>query len=105
MDSDDDNESPTLFSKIDDWLLDLDTSEQGEDGHGFVKFGTTLCTEGFARVVQLSDLGGEGEKMLLGMCNGMMLGVAKLSMKYAKVDYKKVHKREAERKAAWAGQV
>jgi hypothetical protein len=43
--------------------------------------------------------------MLLGMCDGMTLGVAKLLMKYAKVDCKKVRKREAERKAEWAGQV
>ncbi|KAJ7500142.1 hypothetical protein B0H11DRAFT_2189508 [Mycena galericulata] len=86
MDSDDDDESPTLFPKIDDWLLDLDTSERGEDGHGFIKFGAALRDQGFARVVQLADLG----------------GVAKLLMKYAKVDCKKVRKQEAERKAEWA---
>lgn len=102
MDSDDDDESPTLFPKIDDWLLDLDSSERGEDGHGFAKFGAVLREHGFVRVVQLADLGGEGEKTLLTICTGMTLGVAKLLMKYAKVDCKKVRKQEAERKAEWA---
>ncbi|KAJ7138027.1 hypothetical protein C8R44DRAFT_340389 [Mycena epipterygia] len=102
VDSDDDDESPTLFPKIDDWLLDLDSSERGEDGHGFVKFGAVLRDHGFVCVVQLVDLGGEGEKMLLTICTGMTLGVAKLLMKYAKVDCKKVRKQEAERKAEWA---
>ncbi|KAJ7027037.1 hypothetical protein C8F04DRAFT_1189986 [Mycena alexandri] len=76
-DSDDEDESPTLFPKIEDWLLDLDTSERGEDGHGFRTSST-------------------------GICEGMSVGVAKLVMKYAKLDCKKIRKQEAERKVAWA---
>ncbi|KAJ7190854.1 hypothetical protein GGX14DRAFT_407609 [Mycena pura] len=97
----DDDESPTLFPKIDDWLLELDTSDRGEDGHRFHQFGPALRNEGFARVVQILDLGAEGEKELVKICDGMPIGVAKLMMKYAKVDCKKIRKREAERKAAW----
>ncbi|KAJ7915844.1 hypothetical protein B0H13DRAFT_1871715 [Mycena leptocephala] len=97
----DDDESPTLFPKIDDWLLDLDTSERGEDGHGFSKFGAMLRNEGFARVVQILDLGAEGEKELMKICEGMMIGVARLMIKYAKVDCRKIRKQEAERKADW----
>ncbi|KAJ7924674.1 hypothetical protein B0H13DRAFT_2315189 [Mycena leptocephala] len=97
----DDDESPTLFPKIDDWLLDLDTSERGEDGHGFSKFGAMLRNEGFARVVQILDLGAEGEKELMKICEGMTIGVARLMIKYAKVDCRKIRKQEAERKADW----
>ncbi|KAJ7204818.1 hypothetical protein GGX14DRAFT_646425 [Mycena pura] len=97
----DDDESPTLFPKIDDWLLELDTSDRGEDGHGFHKFGHALRNEGFARLVQILDLGAEGEKELMKICDGMSIGVAKLMMKYAKADCKKIRKREAERKAMW----
>lgn len=96
----DDNESPTLFPKIDDWLLELDTSERGEDGHGFHKFGAALRDQGFARIVQILDFGSERE--LMNVCEGMPIGVAKLVMKYAKVDCKKIRKVEAERKVAWA---
>ncbi|KAJ7883652.1 hypothetical protein B0H14DRAFT_2564728 [Mycena olivaceomarginata] len=97
----DDDESPTLFPKIDDWLLDLDTSERGEDGHGFSKFGAMLRNEGFARVVQILDLGAEGEKELMKICEGMTIGVARLVIKYTKVDCRKICKQEAERKADW----
>ncbi|KAJ7672891.1 hypothetical protein B0H14DRAFT_2657012 [Mycena olivaceomarginata] len=54
-----DNDDPTLFPTIKDWLLDLDTSEHGQDGHHFSQYSDTLRTNGFAHVVQLAD---EGEK-------------------------------------------
>ncbi|KAJ7503209.1 hypothetical protein B0H11DRAFT_2273927 [Mycena galericulata] len=95
----DDDEAPTLFPKIEEWLLDLDTSERGEDGHGFGKFGKVLRDQGFARVVQIPDL---NEKDLMAMCEGMSIGVAKLLIKYAKADCRKIRKQEAERKVAWA---
>ncbi|KAJ7156741.1 hypothetical protein C8R46DRAFT_1226260 [Mycena filopes] len=101
-DDSDDNESPTLFPKLDDWLLELDTSGRGEDGHGFSKFGAPLRAQGFSRVVQLTDLGADGEKTLQEICVRMTLGVAKLLLKYARQDCKKIHRIESERKAEWA---
>ncbi|KAJ7431988.1 hypothetical protein B0H11DRAFT_2297918 [Mycena galericulata] len=97
-------ESPTLFPKIDDWLLDLDTSERGEDGHGFTKFGPTLRANGYMRIIQLVDEGKDGAEMLRTMCseNGMTSGVAKLLMKYAVADCKKIRKAEVKRKEEWA---
>ncbi|KAJ7939299.1 hypothetical protein B0H13DRAFT_1851029 [Mycena leptocephala] len=43
---------PNPLSKIDDWLLDLDTSERRRRAW-FSKFGAMLRNEGFARVVQI----------------------------------------------------
>lgn len=38
----DEDEPPTLFPIIEDWLLELDTSERGNDGHNFSQFGPSL---------------------------------------------------------------
>jgi hypothetical protein len=60
-----------------------------------------LRNEGFAWVVQILDLGAEGEKELMKICEGMTIGVARLMIKYAKVNCRKIRKQEAERKADW----
>ncbi|KAJ7189221.1 hypothetical protein C8R46DRAFT_1184375 [Mycena filopes] len=104
-DDSEDDETPTLFPKIDEWLSELDTSERGEDGHHFTQFGPLLRAQGFMRLVQLTEMGADGETMLQGICAGMTLGVAKLVLKYARVDCKKIRKTEAARKAAGPGVV
>ncbi|KAJ7697948.1 hypothetical protein B0H16DRAFT_1749885 [Mycena metata] len=62
---------PTLYPKIEDWLLDLDTSERGEDGHGFHRFGPMFREHGYARVIQLADEGEGGVKAVREMCPEM----------------------------------
>ncbi|KAJ7266436.1 hypothetical protein B0H12DRAFT_1099604 [Mycena haematopus] len=97
------NDDPTLFPIIQDWLLELDTSDRGQDGHHFSQYGDTLRQNGFARVVQLADEGEtEGAKLLREMCPEMPVGVARLLIRYAVRDCEKVRKIEKQRKADWA---
>jgi hypothetical protein len=96
-------DDPTLSPTIEDWLLDLDTSERGQDGHHFSQYGNSLRTNGFARVVQLADEGEkDGAKLLYEMCPEMPLGVGRLLMRYAVKDCEKVRKTEKQRKVEWA---
>ncbi|KAF7343438.1 hypothetical protein MVEN_01776500 [Mycena venus] len=102
IDSSDDDD-PTLFPTIKDWLLELDTSERGQDGHHFSQYGDSLRTNGFARVVQLADEGEkEGATLLREMCPEMSVGVARLLMRYAVKDCEKIRKAEKQRKVDWA---
>lgn len=91
-----------MYPKIEDWLLDLDTSERGEDGHGFRKFGQVLRENGYTRVIQLADEGQGGVTALRTMCAEMPIGTAKLLMKYAMKDCKEIRRVERENKAAWS---
>lgn len=100
LDSQDD-ENPTDFPKVEDWLLELDGGDRGEDGHGFYLFGPPLRQNGYTRIVQLLD---ESVDSLRKICGDMPLGTAKLILKYAKQDCKKIRRVEAERKKAWAAQ-
>lgn len=97
-----DGDVPTLYPKIDEWLLELDTSERGEDGHNFSAFGARLRSEGYMRVIQLADEGDKGVETLQRICPDMKLGTAKVLMKYARIDCKSIRRIERERKAAWA---
>ncbi|KAJ7811183.1 hypothetical protein B0H13DRAFT_1926877 [Mycena leptocephala] len=97
-----DGDVPTLYPKIDDWLLELDTGERGEDGHNFSAFGARLRGEGYMRVFQLADEGDKGVDTLQRICPDMKLGTAKVLMKYARIDCKIIRRIECERKANWA---
>ncbi|KAJ7643015.1 hypothetical protein DFH06DRAFT_1477244 [Mycena polygramma] len=104
IESDDDN--PTLYPKIEDWLLELDMSEQrGEDGHHFTQFGPALRKNGIVRVIQIANEGEKAAAIILGMCEGMPVGVARLLMRYAEKDCRRIRKEEEKRKADWNGPV
>ncbi|KAJ7814734.1 hypothetical protein B0H14DRAFT_2603898 [Mycena olivaceomarginata] len=98
-----DNDDPTLFPTIKDWLLDLNTSERGQDGHHFSQYDDALPTNGFTRVVKLADEGEkEGAKLLHEMCPEMSLGFARLLVQYAVRDCEKIRQIEKQRKVDWA---
>ncbi|KAJ7194747.1 hypothetical protein GGX14DRAFT_404530 [Mycena pura] len=97
-----DDDPPTIYPTVDDWLLDLNTGDRGEDGHHFLLFSAALRKQGFAHMSQLANEGADGVETLQRICPDMKLGTAKLLMKYAVKDCKAIRKIERERKAAWA---
>ncbi|KAJ6585529.1 hypothetical protein B0H19DRAFT_1250335 [Mycena capillaripes] len=96
------DDSPILYPKIEEWFLELDMGERGEDGHGFHKFGQIFRENGYTRVIQLADEGEGGVAVLPTMCAKMPMGTAKLIMKYAIKDCKEIWCVERANKAAWA---
>ncbi|KAJ7727274.1 hypothetical protein B0H14DRAFT_3518882 [Mycena olivaceomarginata] len=95
LDSQED-EDPTLFPKIGDWLLEL--AEKDEDGHNFLSFGPLLRAQGLMRVSQLVD---ETSESLKQYCLDILPGTAKLLIKRAKKECRRVRKVEAQRKDEW----
>ncbi|KAJ6606874.1 hypothetical protein B0H10DRAFT_1956776 [Mycena sp. CBHHK59/15] len=100
LDSWEDN-SPMLYPTIDDWLLDLDTGDCGEDGHQFNCFRAALCANSFVCLEQLADEGEGGAFMLCEICEDMTIGVSKLLVKYVIKDCKKIWKDVQKQKAEW----
>ncbi|KAK7034388.1 hypothetical protein R3P38DRAFT_2772451 [Favolaschia claudopus] len=74
-------DDPTLYPKIDDWLLDLDTSPRGEDGQNFRQYAAAFREHGILRVIQLAEEGeAMGSKLLLNTIEGMKIGPARSLM-------------------------
>jgi len=90
---------PTLYPHITDWLHSLDKGPQGHDQQNFAQYGPELSCNGYIHIFQLADEAGRetGAWNLVDICNGMTLGVARLLIKYAKVECGSIEKREADR--------
>jgi hypothetical protein len=97
----DQDELPTLFPVIEDWLLELDALERGNNSHNLSQFTPTLQTNGFVYIIQLADEGDGGAATLQEICPGMLMSVSKLLMKYALTKVK-ICNQEQEWKAAAA---
>lgn len=95
-------ESPTLYPLIEEWLTELDSGERGQDKQNFAQYGPALRESGYIRLKQLEDEKDDGVKMLMEVCDGLPTGTAKLIMKYVLKDCRKIRRVDAERKAAWA---
>ncbi|KAJ7657581.1 hypothetical protein B0H17DRAFT_1213429 [Mycena rosella] len=76
--------------------------DRGEDGHQFTRFGNILHANGFVRINQLADKGSGGAVVLQEICGeDMKIGIARLMMKYAMKDAKKIRKVAQQEKAEW----
>ncbi|KAJ7866368.1 hypothetical protein B0H14DRAFT_2573376 [Mycena olivaceomarginata] len=71
----DQDELPTLFPVIEDWLLELDALERGNNSHNLSQFTPTLQTNGFVYIIQLADEGYGGAATLQEICPGMLMSV------------------------------
>lgn len=91
------DDNPGIYPRISDWLNDLDQGPRGEDGQNFVQYANVLERNGYCRIFQIADeaKGQSGAHDLVGLCEGMTLGIAKLLIKYAKIDCDAIQKREA----------
>ncbi|KAJ7703766.1 hypothetical protein B0H14DRAFT_2647749 [Mycena olivaceomarginata] len=81
----------SLDSQIGDWLLEL--AEKDEDGHNFLSFGPLLRAQGLMQVSQLVDKTSESLKQY---CPDILPGTAKLLIKRAKKECRRVRKVEAQ---------
>jgi hypothetical protein len=81
---------PTVYPRIDEWLTELDSGERGADKQGWAQYAEPLNKNGYTRIIQLLD---DKAKDLAEM-TGMPVGMAKLVIKYAKIDADKITKRE-----------
>ncbi|KAJ6596522.1 hypothetical protein B0H10DRAFT_1960124 [Mycena sp. CBHHK59/15] len=95
------DDSPMLYPTIDDWLLDLNTSDCREGGHQFNSFGVALHANGFICLEQLADEGKGGSFLLHEICEDKTIGVSKLLVKYVIKDCKKLWKDVRKQKAEW----
>ncbi|KAF7337736.1 hypothetical protein MSAN_02247200 [Mycena sanguinolenta] len=86
-------DDPTIYPKISEWLLDLDTSPRGEDGDQFRQYADAFANEGFKRIVELQD---KTEDILRRICPGMTTGIAGKLMKYVQIDCRKARQTNKE---------
>ncbi|KAJ7620204.1 hypothetical protein FB45DRAFT_1094232 [Roridomyces roridus] len=71
---------PTRYPRVDDWLRGLDRGERGEDGHDFASYGDDFIQNKYIRLFQLADEGDGAVALIREMCMGIPLGTAKLIM-------------------------
>ncbi|KAJ7210315.1 hypothetical protein B0H12DRAFT_1157557 [Mycena haematopus] len=91
-------DDPTIYPKISEWLLELDTGPRGEDSDHFLQYADTFTSHGFKRIVELQD---KTEDALRLICPGMSMGVSGKLVKYVQVDCRKARKRHEEMLAAF----
>ncbi|KAJ7161100.1 hypothetical protein C8R46DRAFT_1223421 [Mycena filopes] len=95
------DEPPTVYPKVDDWLLDLDNSERGADGQNFYAYAPALLRNGYTRIIQIAEEGDDGVQVLREICSDMTIGTAKLILRYAKKDCKEIRRVERKHRAEW----
>ncbi|KAJ7239617.1 hypothetical protein B0H12DRAFT_1136011 [Mycena haematopus] len=86
-------DDPTIYPKISEWLLELDTSPRGEDSDHFLQYADAFASHGFKRIVELQD---KTEDALRLICTGMSMGVSGKLVKYVQADCRKARKRHEE---------
>jgi hypothetical protein len=77
---------PALYPTINNWFKELEDSPRA-DGHHFAHYGPQLENEGFGRLYQLCDL---TVQELKDICIGMREGHARLILRFAKDDCRKI---------------
>jgi hypothetical protein len=92
----DPEENPILYPRIQDWLVSLDMGEHGADNQNWQQYTDPLARNGFTHLIQIADEGrhDNGAASLMGICNGMPIGTARLLVKYAITDCSKITKDE-----------
>lgn len=92
----DPEENPILYPRIQDWLVSLDMGERGADNQNWQQYTDPLARNGFTHLIQIADEGrnDNGAASLMGICNGMPIGTARLLVKYAITDCSKITKDE-----------
>ena len=81
-------EDPTLFPHIASWLVELDASPCGADGQCFAQFTDMIISQGYYRLCELTD--SVTAEDLKSICPGILEGVAKALLCYAKADVKRL---------------
>ena len=88
----DDVEDPTIFKTIPEWLAELDMGPRGVDGQHFAQYGATLTGQGYFRIFELADMMTVSD--LQKTCPRILPGVMKSIIHYARMDVKKVQKKQ-----------
>lgn len=88
----DPDDDPTIYPTTRTWLTDLDSGSRGADGQCFTQFSDALELNGYSRIIQIADEAESGVKEFASLFDGMPIGVAKLLVKYAVKDCKKIQK-------------
>jgi hypothetical protein len=95
------DDTPTLYPRVVDWLLDLDAGEQGADDQCWTQYQHALDNNRYKHITQIAEdgkrTGGAGE--LADLCS-MPVGIARLLIKYAITDTERITKKE---RVAWKG--
>jgi hypothetical protein len=87
-------EDVTLFPRLSQWLVELDESRRGADGHNFSQFVHAFEQEKYFRICDVADL---SVADICGIINGIAQGTASKLVAYAKQDTELIRKKEKRR--------
>ncbi len=84
----------TLYPKIQDWLLALDSGPRGRDGHGFQAYGPDFEREKYIRIDALNDMSANQVKLISA---DMPRGTIDKLLRYARQDVAQIRVKEKRR--------
>jgi len=88
-------EDVTIFPRISDWLLQLDNSPHGADGHNFVQFAEFFQQHKYFHICDIAE--SITSQTLVTKCEGMADGTASKIVSYAQADTKSIRRKEEKR--------